>query len=873
MSLFQGISSLGGGTSIGGTSIGSLIGYLKVDSSQWSAGLSLAEKQLVSFTAKSDVMFSKHSASIGRVGRQMAVFGAAVVGSVGVMVKSYGNFERAMRRGTAVSDVTEKQFVKMSKMAEKAAMSLNISATRAATAFYYLGSAGLSAKEQMQAFPSIALLSKAAVVDMGNAAEMVVDTIKGFQLDFADTGRVADIMTEAVISSNMTFSHLGESLSLVASIARTANSSLEETTAMLGLMANAGIKGSRAGTALRRAFVNLMSPASEVRKVMQQWNIEVYNSTGQMKNYTTLVVEIGQALRGASEEQKNFVFETLFGVRALTGQLAIFDLGAAAVKRYVKRIQDAADVTQEVADKQMMSFLEQLGKISQVSLTVARHIGEKLVPAVTKLGKSFHKASLSMLDWVDTYTDVTKALVIGAAALGITAIAVGGVAASLANLALVANGFGITLTALTLGVGAVTLGIGILVTTIAYLVIKIGKLKKESEELNKMIKETEDGVDDTIKKWEEYTEALRKAGIAERDLARATVTFNKFLKEREEILWDLKKLTAIVKDPGGPFTFEGARQKKAIHEMNVKYGVKEGFIEMTGSAIARLQTHLVSMLENLNFALKYMEDEAVETVETLDKANDKSLENMEQKTSWYTNAVKMYHNNLRESFKDFADYTATVFSEVISGLDDEFSDFFYDIIEGTETIEDAFGNLLENMKKMLTRFISDMAAKNMMIALFGESYGTEVGNNGGLSGAIQNYLRGNTGGTTTDTTTPSREGFMTDSQVQHSGGKIGRFSSRNRRVPASLYGGIGNLNRLGSNEYPAILRDGETVNKDGNAGGGLVINNELKLINNSSQELAATKQSSKMEPGKIITTYLLTDSKTNGPLKRSGVIG
>jgi len=323
--------------------------------------------------------------SMFRILKRLSV---VIIAYATLSLRAFGNFERSMRRATAVSEVTSTQFELMTRMAETQSIRLNMAASKTANAFYFLGSAGLSATQQIQAFVPVATLAKAATMEMGETAEMVVDTMKGFHLGFERTTHVTDVLAKAVTSSNMTFAQLGESLSLVSGVARTANNTLEETTALIAAMADVGIKGSRAGVYLRRGLINLMAPMSALRDLLAQYNIQIYDSSGRMKSFLTIINEVSAVLRNASEQQRNLMFKTMFGARAITGQIAIFDRGYTALRDFTEMLEKSGGTAEKIAQKQMLSFWERLGQVWQRITRMSRTIGQLLSPAILRLATS-----------------------------------------------------------------------------------------------------------------------------------------------------------------------------------------------------------------------------------------------------------------------------------------------------------------------------------------------------------------------------------------------------------------------------------------------------------------------------------------------------
>ena len=212
-----------------------------------------------------DIAHSKNMRTVSTlrsIGIVATMVGVAMLAFTTKAVSGYAEFEMAMRKATAVSNVSVNQFQTMSDMAENMAVKLNLAATDTASAFYYLGSAGLSVKEQMETFDATITLAKAATISASQAAEIMVDTLRGFKLPTTEAAAVTDILAHSVISSNMTFEQMGETLSLVSGVAEATNNSLADLSVAIQLMANIGIKGTRAGTTMRRSLLNLAAPSS-----------------------------------------------------------------------------------------------------------------------------------------------------------------------------------------------------------------------------------------------------------------------------------------------------------------------------------------------------------------------------------------------------------------------------------------------------------------------------------------------------------------------------------------------------------------------------------------------------------------------------------
>ncbi len=387
--------------------IGAIIARFKIDITGWRRG-------------KREV-----SADIRALGREMAMLGAAMTGFAAGTVREFGRFDRAIRESLAVSDVTTTQFAQMSQMALDMSTALNRAATETATGFYYLGSAGLTATEQMQAFVDVNKLARATTTAVAESAEGLVDIMRAFGIEFEHATRVSDTLTKTVISSNQVFHQLRTALKYIAPIARATNNSLSDTAAMLGKMADAGIKGSKAGTAMRFALTAMISPTGQLRDELRNMGLEIYNTAGQMRPMIEIFADMQETLRGTGEQYRNMIFEVMFGKRALPGQLAIFNQGIDVIAAYSEELKNAGGTMDLVVRKQMQAFLNQLGRLWQWVRRLSIALGESLAPRIRGLVETLIPVLESTEAWVRANGELTAKIMAGVAALGALSLAGG----------------------------------------------------------------------------------------------------------------------------------------------------------------------------------------------------------------------------------------------------------------------------------------------------------------------------------------------------------------------------------------------------------------------------------------------------------------
>jgi TP901 family phage tail tape measure protein len=189
-------------------------------------------------------------------------------------VRTLANFSQAMSTVKAVSGATADEFAELRDVARDLGATTRFSATQAAEGMVLLARAGFEVAETMEATGDVLLLAQAGGLDLASAADVAASTLRGFRLETDQASRVADVLAAAANSANTNVAELGEALKLVAPISAGLGVSLEETTAAINTLSDAGLKGTLAGTGLRRVLAELESPSQRTQKIFRQLGIE-----------------------------------------------------------------------------------------------------------------------------------------------------------------------------------------------------------------------------------------------------------------------------------------------------------------------------------------------------------------------------------------------------------------------------------------------------------------------------------------------------------------------------------------------------------------------------------------------------------------------
>lgn len=265
-------------------------------------------------------------------------------------IKAGSDFEAQMSRVKAISGATGTEFEKLKDQAIQLGADTSFSASQAAEGMENLAAAGFTTNEIMEAMPGLLDMAAASGEDLANSSEIAASTLRGFGLEAEEAGHVADVLAENANRTNAAISDTGEAMKYVAPLARAAGIGFEETAAAIGIMANAGIKGSQAGTTLRGAISRLSKPTDDMRDAMEELGVSFYDSNGKMKSLSEQVGMLEGAFSGMTDEQKNNYLVTLYGQEALSGMLALINEGQGSLTELTKSYENCDGSAQKAAD-------------------------------------------------------------------------------------------------------------------------------------------------------------------------------------------------------------------------------------------------------------------------------------------------------------------------------------------------------------------------------------------------------------------------------------------------------------------------------------------------------------------------------------------
>ena len=235
---------------------------------------------------------NKQMATLGKIAGKAAKFtmagmaaaGSAVAGIAAASVEVGKAFESQMSTVAAISGATGQDFAAMEAKAKEMGATTQFSATEAGQAMEYMAMAGWKSADMVDGIEGIMNLAAASGEELASTSDIVTDALTAFGMNASDSGRFADVLAAASSNANTNVSMLGESFKYVAPIAGTLGYTAEDTSIALGLMANAGIKGSQAGTSLKTALARMSAPTSKQADAMEKLGISMADNEGNTKS-------------------------------------------------------------------------------------------------------------------------------------------------------------------------------------------------------------------------------------------------------------------------------------------------------------------------------------------------------------------------------------------------------------------------------------------------------------------------------------------------------------------------------------------------------------------------------------------------------------
>ena len=362
---------------------------------------------------------------VSSVGQKLLPVTGVVTGLGTAAVKTAADFDSAMSRVAAVSGATGSDFDKLRDKAREMGAKTKFSATEAADAMNYMAMAGWKTEDMLSGIEGIMYLAAASGEDLATTSDIVTDALTAFGLTAEDSGHFADVLAAASSNANTNVSMMGETFKYCAPVAGALGFSVEDTAEAIGLMGNAGIKASQAGTSMRSIMTNLTGDVKLSGAAIGDVTIATTNADGSMRSLSAILADCRVAFGGMTEAEKANNAETLVGKNAMSGFLALMNATPEDIAKVSGAVNNCKDAAKNMADTMQDNLEGQLTILKSQLQELAISFGDLLMPAV----RSIVSGLQGMVDVLNAMPDGVKQVImiiaLLAAALGPVLIIIG----------------------------------------------------------------------------------------------------------------------------------------------------------------------------------------------------------------------------------------------------------------------------------------------------------------------------------------------------------------------------------------------------------------------------------------------------------------
>ena len=319
------------------------------------------------------------------------------------------NFEASMSKVGAISGASAEELQQLTDKAKEMGETTIFSASESADAFQYMAMAGWDVEDMLNGIEGIMNLAAASGEDLATTSDIVTDALTAMGYSAGDAGRLADVMAAASSNANTNVGLMGQTFQYAAPIIGALGYSMEDAAVAIGLMANAGIKGTKSGTALRSILSRLSAPPKEAADAMEELGISLTtvgeDGTEKMKDLDTVMQELRKAFDGLSETQQTQYAKSIAGQEAMSGLLAIVNAGAGDYNKLTEAVKESTGAAEQMAQTMNDNVAGQMTLLKSKIEGIQIQIYEKLKPALSDAVDTFSGA-LDKIDW----DSVAKAL-------------------------------------------------------------------------------------------------------------------------------------------------------------------------------------------------------------------------------------------------------------------------------------------------------------------------------------------------------------------------------------------------------------------------------------------------------------------------------
>lgn len=507
-------------------------------------------------------------------------------------VDAAADFEAQMSTVEAISGATQNEMQELTTLAKEMGATTKFTATEAGEALEYMAMAGWTADDMLDGLAGIMNLAAAAGEDLSTTSDIVTDALTAFGLSASDSAHFSDVLAQASANSNTNVSMLGESFKMVATTAGSLNYSIDDVSVALGAMANQGLKGETAGTALATALTRMSGTNETASAAMEKLGLTMFDSQGNAKDLATFLSELRDAFSGLNQQQIVSYTYQLAGQKGMKGLQAIVNTSAADWNKLTEAIAGCSGASESMAQTKLDNYAGQVTLLESAFDALKTEIGSDLTPALGDLAEITTNALGWMTDVIRDHPSLVAAITGVVTAIGllisvmavITFTQIPALKAAITGLFTVIekHPVGLLITA----VAALAAGIVTATTVIAAHAEAQKEATNTAKALTETIEEQRKEYENTKEETKETTDSIKSMT---NELATLAGASNKSASETERMAYLVEQLNDLVP------------------ELALEFDKETGSINLTADALRDMADAQAEQLEYEDAAARYNE--------------------------------------------------------------------------------------------------------------------------------------------------------------------------------------------------------------------------------------------------------------------------
>lgn len=333
--------------------------------------------------------------------------GAVLGVSIGIKdtIDTFKNFEAAMSQVQAVSGASGSELVRLTDKAKEMGATTKFTAEESAQAFNYMAMAGWKTNDMLGGIEGILNLAAASGTDLATTSDIVTDALTAFGLKASDSGHFADVLAAASSNANTNVSMMGETFKYAGTMAGALGYSIEDVSLMAGLMANAGLKASMAGTSMSTIFTRLSTNTKGARSAIEKLGIQFFTSEGSARDLSDVLSELREKTADYTAEQKTNLAKTVAGAEAQKGLLAVLNATAEDYDKLSNAVMNADGASKQMSDTMMDNLAGSLTLLQSAADGVKNTLGGRLAPYIRSFADSITERLPGVEDAINQFMD------------------------------------------------------------------------------------------------------------------------------------------------------------------------------------------------------------------------------------------------------------------------------------------------------------------------------------------------------------------------------------------------------------------------------------------------------------------------------------